>query len=40
MPVAFAVESGQADLLLISWLGIDRFNQDSVILLPVEIRIP
>ncbi len=27
MPAAFAVESGQADLLLISWLGIDRFNQ-------------
>lgn len=27
MPAGIAVEAGQADLLLISWLGIDRFNQ-------------
>jgi acyl transferase domain-containing protein/3-hydroxymyristoyl/3-hydroxydecanoyl-(acyl carrier protein) dehydratase len=27
MPAGIAVESGQADLLLISWLGIDRLNR-------------
>ena len=27
MPAGLAVEAGQADLLLISWLGIDRLNQ-------------
>ncbi|MGD0124759.1 MAG: beta-ketoacyl synthase N-terminal-like domain-containing protein [Terriglobia bacterium] len=27
MPAGIAVESGQADLLLISWLGIDGFNR-------------
>jgi acyl transferase domain-containing protein/3-hydroxymyristoyl/3-hydroxydecanoyl-(acyl carrier protein) dehydratase len=29
MPAGMAVESGQADLLLISWLGIDQFNKSE-----------
>ncbi|MBP1991652.1 beta-ketoacyl synthase N-terminal-like domain-containing protein [Paenibacillus eucommiae] len=27
MPIGIMIESGQADLLLISWLGIDQFNR-------------
>ncbi|MFP7288230.1 beta-ketoacyl synthase N-terminal-like domain-containing protein [Shouchella clausii] len=27
MPLGYMVEAGQADLLLISWLGIDRYNR-------------
>ncbi len=27
MPAGVLIEAGQADLLLISWLGVDRFNQ-------------
>ncbi len=29
MPGGVMIESGQADLLLISWLGVDRFNQSN-----------
>ena len=29
MPAGIMVESGQADLLLISWLGVDRFNKSE-----------
>ncbi|MER2541121.1 MAG: hypothetical protein ABTQ26_17935, partial [Azonexus sp.] len=29
MPAGIMIESGQADLLLISWLGIDSLNQDE-----------
>ena len=29
MPGGVMIESGQADLLLISWLGVDRFNQSD-----------